>query len=47
MNIVVFENAGIQISKAAQWFFEQNPGLETKFLLVLDKSIRYIKNNPL
>lgn len=45
--LVVSERAQLQIDKAAQWFFDQLPGLEIKFLLDLDKAMDYIQKHPL
>lgn len=45
--LVISDRAQLQIDKAAQWFFEQIPGLEIKFLLELDKAMDYIQKHPL
>ena len=44
--LVISERAILQIDKGAQWFFEQTPGLEKKFLLDLSNGMDYIKKNP-
>jgi hypothetical protein len=41
-SLVVSDRAILQIDKAASWFFEQTPGLETKFLIDLDKASGFI-----
>ncbi|MEN9977990.1 MAG: hypothetical protein RLZZ569_615 [Bacteroidota bacterium] len=46
-NLVVSDRAIQQIDKAADWFFEQTPGLEKKFLQDLSQQMEYIKENPL
>lgn len=46
-SLVVSDRAILQIDKAASWFFEQTPGLETKFLIDLDKGMDYIQKHPL
>ena len=45
--LVVGERAQMQIEKAANWFFDQTPGLEVKFLIQLDKGMMYIQKHPL
>ena len=46
-SLLVSEKAQMQISKASQWFFEQSPGLELKFIHDLDKAMKLIKKRPL
>jgi plasmid stabilization system protein ParE len=46
-SLVVSDRAILQIDKAASWFFEQTPRLETKFLIELDKAMDYIRKHPL
>ncbi len=45
--IVLSDGAQLQISKSANWFFNQIPGLELKFLDELDKAIVFIQKHPL
>jgi hypothetical protein len=42
--LVVGERAQMQIEKAANWFFDQTPGLEVKFLIQLNSAMIYIQN---
>lgn len=46
-SLVVSDKARFQIEKAIQWFFEQLPGLEIKFLSELDKAMTFIQKHPL
>lgn len=46
-SLVVSDRAIQLIAKAAQWFFEQSPGLETKFLIELDMGMEFIQKHPL
>ena len=46
-SLTISDRAILQIYKTAQWFFEQTPTLEKKFLLELDKAMDYIQKNPL
>lgn len=46
-SLVISDLAILQTNKAAQWFFEQTPGLEIKFLTELDKAMKYIQKQPL
>lgn len=46
-SLVVGERAQMQITKAADWFFDQTPGLEIKFLIELDRAMIYIQKHPL
>ena len=45
-HLVVSDRAQHTIKKAADWFFEQNPGLEIKFLKELISAMDYIQKNP-
>lgn len=45
--LLVSKKAISQIEKAANWFNEQLPGLDEKFLDELDKNILYVEKNPL
>lgn len=46
-SLVVGERAQMQIEKATNWFFDQTPGLEIKFLIQLNNAMMYIQKHPL
>lgn len=45
-SLVVSQRAQLQVEKATQWFFEQTPGVEIKFLIDLEIAMDYIQKNP-
>lgn len=45
--ISLVHRANIHLVKAIEWCENESPGLELKFLKLLDSNIKYIQKNPL
>ncbi len=45
--IAVSDRARFQLNKIMQWFFDEHPGLEKRFLFEISKAMEFIQKHPL